>query len=85
MLRSAIDAVEAFEGESVGNVVTLDGTRAAVPRFATTVADRTATGRVQAMALYAGQSVGAVKRVMAARDIILELAKEAEDLLRRPH
>jgi enoyl-[acyl-carrier protein] reductase II len=35
------------------------------------------------MALYAGQSVGAVKRVIPAREIVRELAEEAEELLRR--
>jgi len=34
------------------------------------------------MALYAGQSVGAVKRLMPAREIVGELAEEAEILLR---
>jgi enoyl-[acyl-carrier protein] reductase II len=35
------------------------------------------------MALYAGQSVGAVKRVAPAREIMKELVEEAEDILRR--
>jgi NAD(P)H-dependent flavin oxidoreductase YrpB (nitropropane dioxygenase family) len=37
------------------------------------------------MCLYAGQGVGGVKRVMPAREIVEELATEAEKLLRRPH
>jgi NAD(P)H-dependent flavin oxidoreductase YrpB (nitropropane dioxygenase family) len=45
--------------------------------------DRTATGDVQAMCLYAGQSVGGVERVMPAREIVEELIAEAERLLRR--
>jgi nitronate monooxygenase len=65
--------------------VTLDGTERPVPRFSVTVADRSATGHIHAMALYAGQSVGAVRRVAPAREIIRELVKDAEDLLRRPH
>jgi NAD(P)H-dependent flavin oxidoreductase YrpB (nitropropane dioxygenase family) len=52
--------------------------------FATRVPDRTATGDVAAMSLYAGESVGAVKRVVPAREIIRELVEEAEQLLRRP-
>ena len=63
----------------------LDGTQVAVPRFSAAVPDRTATGHVEAMCFYAGQSVGGVKRVMPAREIVQELAKEAEDLLHRPH
>jgi len=84
VLRSSIDAAEAFQGEVIGKVVNLDGTQPSVPRFSTTVADRTATGEVGAMALYAGESVSAVKRVLPAREVVRELAEEAEDLLRRP-
>jgi enoyl-[acyl-carrier protein] reductase II len=54
-----------------------------VPRFAATVADRSVAGHVDAMALYAGQSVGAVKRLMPAQEILHELADEAEEFLRR--
>ncbi len=36
------------------------------------------------MALYAGESVSAVKRVPPARDVVREPAEEAEELLRRP-
>ena len=83
VLRSAIEAVEALHEDSIGNVTNIDGSHRAVPRFAATVADRTATGHVGAMALYAGQSAGAVKRIMPAREIIRELAEEAEECLRR--
>jgi len=85
VLRCAIEAAEAAQGATVANVTNVDGTQAAVPRFASTVADRTAAGHVGAMALYAGQSVDAVKRVMPAREIVRELAEEAEKLLRRQH
>jgi nitronate monooxygenase len=51
--------------------------------FASTVADWTATGHVTAMGLYAGQSVGAVKSVVPAREIIRELNEEPEKLLHR--
>lgn len=83
VLRSAIEAAEALRDDSVGTVTNIDGTHAAVPRFAATVADRTAAGHVGAMALYAGQSVGAVKRMTPACEIISELAAEAERFLRR--
>jgi len=85
VLRCAIEAAEAVQHDTVGKVMNIDGSQAAVPRFAATVADRTATGHIGAMALYAGQSVGAVKCVMSAREIVRELAEEAEQLLRRPH
>jgi nitronate monooxygenase len=82
-LRSAIEAARAFDGEVVAKVLSLDGTERIVPLFGTSVADRSATGHIQAMALYAGQSVGAVKRVAPAREIIQEMVMEAEKLLRR--
>jgi nitronate monooxygenase len=85
VLGCAIQAAEALQGDTVGKVINIDGSQPDVLRFATTVADRTATGHVGAMALYAGQSVGAVRRVMPAREIIRELAEEAEKLLRRQH
>jgi NAD(P)H-dependent flavin oxidoreductase YrpB (nitropropane dioxygenase family) len=85
VLRGAIEAAQAFRGDVVGETTNLDGTQRIHLRFATGVPDRSATGEVGAMALYAGQSVGGVKRVMAAREIIRELTEEAEGLLRRPH
>jgi nitronate monooxygenase len=83
-LRSAIDAAEAFDGDIVGHVVGLDGAEAAVPRFGTRVPDRSATGEIAAMSLYAGESVGGVKGVQSASEIVRELVEEAEQLLRRP-
>jgi NAD(P)H-dependent flavin oxidoreductase YrpB (nitropropane dioxygenase family) len=82
VLRSAIEAAEALQNDIAGSVTNIDGTHATVPRFAVTVADKTVMGHVDAMALYAGQSVGAVKRPMPAREIVSELAEEAEILLR---
>ena len=61
VLWCAIDAVEAFEGETVGKIVPLDGKEMAVPRFSTRPPSRTSTGHVEAMCLYAGQGVGGVK------------------------
>jgi NAD(P)H-dependent flavin oxidoreductase YrpB (nitropropane dioxygenase family) len=83
VLRSAIEAAEAFPGEIVGKVIGLDGTETAVPRFGTRTPDRTATGEVAAMSLWAGESVAGVKRVLPAREVVRELVEEAEQLLRR--
>ena len=74
-LRSAIEAAQAFEGETVGTVIGLDGTEMPVPRFGTGVADNTAKGEIAAMSLWAGESVGSVKRVRPAGDIVRELAE----------
>lgn len=84
VLRSAIAAAEALGEEIVGKLVRIGGREHAVRRFSSALPDRTATGRIEAMSLFAGQSVGAVKRVMPAREIIEELVAEAENLLRRP-
>jgi nitronate monooxygenase len=84
-LRAAIAAAQAHEGEVVAKVMNLDGTERVVRRFSAAVADRSATGHIQAMALYAGQSVGTVKRVAPAREVIQELIEQAEALLRRTH
>ena len=43
----------------------------------------TSTGAVEARALYAGQSVGAIQSRQAAAEIVAELVAEAEPLLRR--
>jgi hypothetical protein len=40
-------------------------------------------GTITAMALYAGESVGAVRGVVPAADIVREFAEGAERLLRR--
>jgi NAD(P)H-dependent flavin oxidoreductase YrpB (nitropropane dioxygenase family) len=59
------------------------GMGAASPsELAAAVADRTAAGEVGAMALHAGESVSAVKRVLPAREVVRELAEEAEEFLR---
>jgi nitronate monooxygenase len=85
VLQSAIDAANAFKGETVATIRPIDEREFAIPRFAIAVADRTATDQIEAMSLFAGQSVGGVKRITPAREIIDELVTEAEGLLRRPH
>jgi nitronate monooxygenase len=82
VLRSSVRAAEAFEGEIVGETV-LGGTRVPVPRFASLTPRRETTGAIEAMALYAGESVGAVRRVQPAAAIVREFVEEAERLLRQ--
>lgn len=83
VLRSAIAAAEARGEEIVGKLVRIGGKEHSVHRFSCAIPDQTATGQIEAMSLFAGQSVGGVKRVMPAREIIEELIAEAESLLRR--
>ena len=47
-----------------------------LPKFAVPCPGRTTTGTVGAMALYAGQSVGAVTKVQPAADIVKELTAD---------
>ena len=80
VLRSCVEAAEAFTGDNVGEMA-LGEMRMPMPRFAVSCPDRQTTGTVDAMALYAGQSVGAVERVQPAGEIVRELAEGAEALM----
>jgi NAD(P)H-dependent flavin oxidoreductase YrpB (nitropropane dioxygenase family) len=82
VLRSCVEAVEGLDDEIVGEI-DHGGERMSVPRLAPPSPGRTATGRVDAMALYAGQSVGAVQRLQPAAAIVRDLSIGAERLLRR--
>jgi nitronate monooxygenase len=82
VLRSSVAAAEAFEGDIVGEV-TIGDKKMFIPRFAVPTPTKETTGAIEAMPLYAGESVGAVKRVQPAAAIVNELMEQAEDLLRR--
>jgi nitronate monooxygenase len=77
VLRSALDAAEAFDGSFVAE---FDGEPVAkfrgIPPF------KGFTGNIGAMACYAGQSVGEVRGVQPAAEIVAELAEQAERLLK---
>ncbi len=79
-LRSAVDAAQALDDEFAGDVGG-DGDPFQVPRFAVRPPNRATRGRIDAMALYAGQSVGAVRAITPAADILRELAEGTERLL----
>ncbi len=83
VLRSCVAAAEAFERDVVGETFDLDGEREKVSRFGCLAVTRATTGRIDAMSLWAGESVGAVKRVQPAADIVRELVEEAESSLLR--
>jgi nitronate monooxygenase len=78
VLRSSIAAAEAFQGDAVGETTRVDGSRIPVPRFQVCVVDKTTTGAIAAMPLWAGEGVGAVKRIQPAAQILRELVEEAE-------
>src|SRR5207247_2307996 len=84
VLRSCVEAVERFQGDVVGETAQPWAPEARVPirRGDSVVADRTTTGEIDAMPLWAGESVGGVKRLQPAGEIVRELADEAEAPLR---
>ncbi|WP_214366721.1 NAD(P)H-dependent flavin oxidoreductase [Pseudonocardia sp. H11422] len=81
VLRSAIAAVGAVDADEVGTMPAPDGT-AAVPTHFGMPPHRGVRGRIHAMALYAGQSVGLVNEVMTADEIVTGLVTGAEARLR---
>jgi nitronate monooxygenase len=81
-LRSALEAAEAFDGEVVGQT-RMGAETHAVPRFGVPCPNRDTTGEVAAMAHYAGQGVGATDTVLPAAQVVTDLARGAERLLRR--
>jgi NAD(P)H-dependent flavin oxidoreductase YrpB (nitropropane dioxygenase family) len=80
-LRSAVAAMEAFDGEVVGETV-VGPKRIPIPRGAAFSPTSHASGMIDAMALHAGESVGKVTRVESAGEVVRELAGGAEALLR---
>ena len=82
VLRSCVDAADAFPGDVVGEDHGR-GSATPIPRFAPPPPSESTTGAIEAMALYAGQSVGACRSVQPAAVIVAELADGAARLLRR--
>jgi nitronate monooxygenase len=80
-LRSAIAAVDALDGETVGTVVTADGEQP-VPARAGLPPHKDMHGQIHAMALYAGSGVEHVTALRPAAEVVQELAEGAEALLR---
>jgi NAD(P)H-dependent flavin oxidoreductase YrpB (nitropropane dioxygenase family) len=83
VLRSAIAAAEALDDEIIGEA-RYAGEVLAVPRLSVIAPSATTTGRVDAMALYAGESVANVTSVQPAAAIVAELVAGVERLLRAP-
>ena len=84
VLRSSIAAAETLPVGPIGEGShILTGQPYPVLRFARGAPHQGMTGEIDAMALYAGESVGGVRQVQPAAEIVRELAEEAETLLRR--
>jgi nitronate monooxygenase len=82
VLRSAVQAAEALDAEQAGEASGA-GFPPVIPRFAVQSPNRRVRGHIEAMALYAGQSVTAVTAITPAADVLREIATDAEELLRR--
>jgi nitronate monooxygenase len=80
VLRSAVQAAEALDDDQAG-VVTGAAEPVEIPRFAVVPPTRATRGHIDAMALYAGQSVGAVTAIPPAADVVREIVADAEQLL----
>jgi NAD(P)H-dependent flavin oxidoreductase YrpB (nitropropane dioxygenase family) len=83
-LRASVVAAEAFPSDLVGEGLDrFTGERFPIHRFECLAITETTSGAIAAMSQWAGESVGGVKRVQPAAEIVHELAGEAERLLRR--
>lgn len=80
VLRSCVKAAEAAPDGVIAQM-SFGTTQIPVPRFAVPSPTRDTTGIIEAMALYAGESAGAVTQVMPAAEVVRELAEGAERLL----
>lgn len=81
VLSSAVRAVAALQDENVGTMP-IPGGEMMLPRRFGMPPHREVRGQIDAMALYAGQSVGAITDVKPAAAIIHDLVQGAEELLR---
>jgi NAD(P)H-dependent flavin oxidoreductase YrpB (nitropropane dioxygenase family) len=75
VLRQAIEAADAFQGEYVAEIE-FEGKREQIVRGIPPF--KGFNGHIEAMACYAGQSVGDVKRVQPAAEIVAELVESAD-------
>lgn len=73
VLESCVAAALELGDETVGETELAPGVRVPVARLSPPAPGRSTTGRVDAMALYAGQSVGHVRRRLPAAQIVEEL------------
>ncbi len=81
VLRSCLEAAQDTEQDIVGETA-LGAIKMPVPRLSVSPPSRDTTGTIEAMALYAGESVGAVTAVVSAAEVVREMADGAEHLLR---
>jgi NAD(P)H-dependent flavin oxidoreductase YrpB (nitropropane dioxygenase family) len=81
VLRSCVAEAASLQDDVVGEEH-VNGSVVSVLRFSIPPPGRAFTGEIKAMALYAGQGVGAIRRIQPAAAIVAELAEGTEQLLR---
>ncbi len=81
VLRSSLEAARAFQGGTVGELVMGPATMP-VPRLGVPPPLAGSSGAVEAMAMYAGESVRFVRAIESAGEIVRTIAGGAEQLLR---
>ncbi|KAG9451458.1 hypothetical protein H6P81_011423 [Aristolochia fimbriata] len=62
---------------------TIHGKERVIRRFAGTVPNSTTTGDIESMVMYAGQSVGLIKEIWPAGEVVKNLVEGAKSLLRQ--
>jgi NAD(P)H-dependent flavin oxidoreductase YrpB (nitropropane dioxygenase family) len=77
VLKSAVEAATAFDGGTVGHA-RVNGEDQPIARFQASTPGTNVSGHVEAMALYAGEGVGAVRAVTPASDVVAELVAEID-------
>jgi len=82
VVRSALELAEVLPDRPLGEME-VSGSHYPIPRFFGFPPTRQMTGRITAMACYAGQSVAAIHRVQPAGEIVAQLASGTETLLER--
>ena len=82
VVRSALKLAEGLPDRPLGEME-VSGSQYPIPRFFGFPPTRQMTGRITAMACYAGQSVAAIHGVQPAGKIVAELVSGTENLLER--
>jgi nitronate monooxygenase len=82
VVRSALKLAEDLPDRPLGEM-DVSGSSYPIPRFFGFPPTRQMTGRITAMACYAGQSVAAIHGVQPAGEIVAELVRGTENLLER--
>lgn len=62
---------------------TIHGVEKEIRRFAGTVPNRTTTGDIESMAMYAGQGVELIKEILPAGEVVSRLVREAQLLIQQ--